>query len=43
MAKVIVTELRQNLPTYLAQVSEGDEIQVVVRGKVIARIVPEVR
>ncbi len=42
MAKVNVTELRQNLPAYLAQVREGDEIEVVVRGKVIARIVPEV-
>lgn len=41
MAKVNVTELRQNLPAYLAQVQRGDEIEVAVHGKVIARIVPE--
>ncbi len=41
MAKVNITELRQNLPTYIASVAKGDEIEVVVRGKVIARIVPE--
>ncbi len=37
-----ITELRQNLPAYLAKVRKGDEIQVAVHGKVIARIVPEV-
>lgn len=41
MSKVNVTELRQNLPAYLARVQRGDEIQVAVHGKVIARIVPE--
>lgn len=41
MAKVSVTELRQNLPTYLARVRKGEEIEVAVHGKVIARIVPE--
>ena len=41
MSKVNVTELRQNLPAYLARVRKGDEIQVAVHGKVIARIVPE--
>ena len=41
MAKVSVTELRQNLPTYLAKVRKGEEIEVAVHGKVIARIVPE--
>jgi len=39
--KVNVTELRQNLPKYLAQVQEGESVQVTVRGRVIARIVPE--
>ena len=42
MSKVSITELRQNLPAYLAKVRKGDEIQVAVHGKVIARIVPEV-
>jgi len=41
MAKVSVTELRQNLPSYLAKVRKGEEIEVAVHGKVIARIVPE--
>ena len=41
MSKVNVTELRQNLPAYLAEVQEGGEIEVTVHGKVIARIVPE--
>jgi prevent-host-death family protein len=37
--KVNVTELRQNLPAYLAEVHMGREIEVTSRGKVIARIV----
>ncbi|HZM35458.1 MAG TPA: type II toxin-antitoxin system prevent-host-death family antitoxin [Burkholderiales bacterium] len=41
MAKVNVTQLRQNLPEYLARVRAGEPVQVTVRGKVIARIVPE--
>ena len=41
MAKVKVTELRQNLPTYLARVRAGEAVEVTVRGRVIARIVPE--
>jgi len=41
MSKVNITELRQNLPAYLAEVQAGGEIEVTVRGKVIARIVPE--
>ncbi len=40
MAKVNITELRQNLPTYLAEATKGREIEVTSRGKVIARIVP---
>lgn len=36
---VNVTELRQNLPAYLAAVKQGTEIEVTSRGKVIARIV----
>ncbi len=41
MSKVKVSELRQNLPEYLARVREGEEIEVTVHGRVIARIVPE--
>jgi len=41
MPKVNVTELRQNLPAYLAEVQKGGEIEVTVHGRVIARIVPE--
>ena len=37
--EVNVTELRQNLPAYLAEVQKGKEIEVTSRGKVIARIV----
>ena len=37
--KVKVTELRQNLPAYLADVQKGKEIEVTSRGRVIARIV----
>jgi prevent-host-death family protein len=39
--KVNVTELRQNLPSYLARVRKGEAVEVTVRGRVIARIVPE--
>ncbi len=38
---VNVTELRQNLPAYLAEVRKGREIEVTSRGRVIARIVAE--
>ena len=41
MPKVNVTELRQNLPAYLAEAQKGKEIEVTSRGKVIARIVAE--
>lgn len=37
--EVNVTELRRNLPAYLADVRKGKEIEVTSRGKVIARIV----
>ena len=37
--KVNVTELRQNLPAYLADAQKGKEIEVTSHGKVIARIV----
>ncbi len=41
MPKVKVTELRQNLPAYLARAERGEEVEVTVHGRVIARIVPE--
>ncbi len=41
MPQVNVTELRQHLPNYLEQVRKGEELQVTLHGKVIARIVPE--
>jgi prevent-host-death family protein len=41
MSKVKVTELRQNLPAYLARVKRGEELEVMVHGRVVARIVPE--
>ena len=40
MARTNVTELRQNLPSYLARVQKGEAVEVTVRGRVIARIVP---
>ncbi len=41
MSKVKVTELRQNLPAYLARVRRGEEIEVMFHGKVVAWLVPE--
>jgi prevent-host-death family protein len=40
MDDINVTELRQNLPAYLAKVRRGQRIKVTSRGKVIAEIVP---
>lgn len=40
MSDVKVTDLRQNLPTYLAKVSRGEKIRVTSRGRVVAEIVP---
>ena len=37
---VSTSELRQNLASYLVEVGKGREIEVQVRGKVVARIVP---
>jgi antitoxin (DNA-binding transcriptional repressor) of toxin-antitoxin stability system len=41
MQDVKVTDLRNNLPAYLAVVQGGEELRILSRGKVIARIVPE--
>lgn len=37
---VNVTELRQNLPAYLARVRKGERLRITSRGKVIAEIAP---
>lgn len=42
MRKVKVTDLRNHLPAYLAAVQAGEELRIESRGKIIARIVPEV-
>lgn len=40
MKMVKVTELRQNLPQYLARVRRGERIRVSSRGKAIAELAP---
>jgi prevent-host-death family protein len=40
MKDVNVTELRQNLPAYLARVRRGERLRVTSRGRVIAEIAP---
>ena len=40
MEEVKVTDLRQNLPEYLAKVRRGQRVRVTSRGKVIAEIAP---
>ncbi len=42
MKNVNVTELRQNLPGYLAKVRRGERLRITSRGKVIAEIAPPV-
>lgn len=42
MIKVNVTDLRNHLPAYLGKVKAGEEVAVTSRGKVIARLIPEV-
>jgi antitoxin (DNA-binding transcriptional repressor) of toxin-antitoxin stability system len=38
---VKVTDLRSHLPAFLAAVQGGEEIRILSRGKVVARLVPE--
>jgi prevent-host-death family protein len=40
MIDVNVTDLRQNLPSYLKKVQRGEHIRVTSRGKVIAELAP---
>ncbi len=41
MVRVNVAELRNHLSDYLGKVKSGEEIAVTSRGRVIARLVPE--
>lgn len=40
MKDVNVTQLRQNLPSYLARVRKGERVRITSRGKVIAELAP---
>ena len=40
MEEVKVTELRQNLPEYLAKVRRGQRVRVTSRGRVVAELAP---
>lgn len=40
MKSVRVSELRQDLPSYLAKARRGERLRVTSRGKAIAEIVP---
>jgi prevent-host-death family protein len=40
MTRVSVTELRQNLPTFLRRVAKGEVIGITSHGKLIARLLP---
>jgi len=40
MKEVKVTELRQNLPAYLAKVRRGERVRITSRGKVVAELTP---
>ena len=41
MLSVNVTEFRNHLQSYLKKVSHGEELAITSRGKVVARLVPE--
>ena len=42
MIQVNVTELRNHMPAYMDKVKAGEEVTITSRGKVIARLIPEV-
>jgi len=42
MQSVNVTEFRNHLPAYLDMVQSGEELALTLRGKTVARLVPEV-
>lgn len=37
-----VTEVRQNLASYLVKVQSGEEVAITLHGKVVAKLVPAV-
>jgi prevent-host-death family protein len=39
---VSISELRQNLPSYVDRAEAGETFLVTVRGKVVARLAPEI-
>lgn len=41
MPEVNISELRQNLATYIENARRGVETRITIRGKVVARIVPD--
>ena len=43
MSEVSITELRQNLPKYLAKVRDGQKVRITSHGKVVAEITPPSR
>ena len=42
MILVNVTEFRNHLPAYLDKVKTGEEVALTSRGKIVARLVPEI-
>lgn len=38
MSDVSITELRQNLPKYLAKVRDGQKVRITSHGKIVAEI-----
>lgn len=40
MERIGLRELRQNASTYLARVARGESVEVTLRGRLVARIVP---
>lgn len=42
MEQINVTDFRQNLPSFLQRVAEGERFQITVRGKVVARLESDV-
>ena len=42
MFAISITEFRKHLPEYLKKIQQGDQIQITNRGKVVARVVPEI-
>ncbi len=40
MNRVSITELRQNLPKLMKRVDRGEHLQVTVRGRVVAYVIP---